>query len=357
VFIGLVEEQTINAAVDRLRNEDGRPYTRQAIDRARRSIEDWYGQQLLVRVNKKLCPTDHGKAFLESARNVVADYRLMRAGPTEDETPRLACHPHHAYFVVRARTTMRESAEPGSAPPFEVDYLSPRDRAESGFYQRAVERLISAGYDVIIGPPVSDDPRFTSTLLYSARLEAMLLVDDAPAVIPLADLIRGHRLLLPPRDMRSRRLLEQRIREWNIDDPNHDMRVATETYDLATSVMRMRYEHLGDGGLSHVVVATSDTALTFKAGMEFGGLNADRFAWVPIVHRMPDGQERYLTQPVCATTRRSDGARYRPIIDALARAVAEIERGGGARLSGRPVVAQPSQPTRTADVPAPRQSG
>jgi hypothetical protein len=309
-------------------------------------------------VNKKLCPTDHGKAFLESARNIVAEYRLMRAGPTEDDTPRLACHPHHACFVVRARATMRGAAEPGAGPPFQVDYLSPRDRAESAFYQRAVERLISASYDVIIGPPVLGDSRFTSTLLYSARLEAMLAADGAPAVIPLADLIRGHRLLLPPRDMRSRRLLERRIREWNIEDPYHDMRVAAETYDLATSVMRMRYEHLDDGGPRHVVVATSDTALAFKAGMEFGGPSADRFTWVPIVHRTPDGRERQLTQPVSATMRKSDGATYRPIVDALARAVAEIERGdSGARLSGAPVGAKPADPTRDADVPGQRQPG
>jgi len=307
-----------------------RPYARQSVGNTIARIERWCGgEKLFVRTEGQLRLTARGREFELAARNVVAEYRLMRREPDRGPSlPRLACLPHHAQFVARAQAMLLERS--GRAR-VEVQYLEQRHRGESEFRHHAVARLQQDLYRILIGPPVAG-AEFVSRPLYEARLEAMVPVAHfAGGAMPLTDLIQRHRLLLPPRDARSRRLMEQRIREWGIDDHRRDERVAAETFDTCTSVMRLRHEASGDRWDGCVVVAPSDVALAFKPGREFGGLHADRFTWVPVVHRTADGGTHRLPLAVNITVR-ADLRRQDPdaardadtVIDAITTAVGEL---------------------------------
>lgn len=81
-----------------------------------------------------------------------------------------------------------------------------------------------------------------------------------------------------------RKLLEERIAQWKIHDPYLHTRVAAETYETATSVLRIRNEAHRAARDSRVVVVPSDVALIYKPGKDFGGRTADKFKWVPIYH-------------------------------------------------------------------------
>jgi hypothetical protein len=80
------------------------------------------------------------------------------------------------------------------------------------------------------------------------------------------------------------RNLEERIAQWKIHDPYLHTRVAAETYETATSVLRIRNEAHRAARDSRVVVVPSDVALIYKPGKDFGGRTADKFKWVPIYH-------------------------------------------------------------------------
>jgi hypothetical protein len=72
---------------------------------------------------------------------------------------------------------------------------------------------------LIIGPRAEEEKVFSSTTLYYAQLEAMVGRRYAGDETSLTDLVRNHRMLVHPPDIRSSSLLETRIVEWEIDDP------------------------------------------------------------------------------------------------------------------------------------------
>ncbi|HEV7852977.1 MAG TPA: hypothetical protein VGP27_16725 [Mycobacterium sp.] len=101
-----------------------------------------------------------------------------------------------------------------------------------------------------------------------------------------------------------RKLLEERIAQWKIHDPYLHTRVAAETYETATSVLRIRNEAHRAARDSRVVVVPSDVALIYKPGKDFGGRTADKFKWVPIYHTDDRGEPHLLTMEVCVTRKR-----------------------------------------------------
>lgn len=286
-----------------------RPYARQLVGKTIKKIERWCGEPLFEGARGDLRLTERGRRFELAARSIVAEYRLMRRdGGSGGGLPRLACLPHHAQFVAPAQARLAERL---GRETVVVEYLEPRHRGESEFRQHAVPRLQQGLYRIVIGPPVHEDG-FSCVPLYEARMEAMVPAAHFPAdAMSLTDLVQRHRLLLPPRDMRSRKLMEERIVAWGIDDFRKDERVLVETYDTSTSVMQLRHEAGGAHWDRRVVVVPSDVALAFKAGMEFGGRHAERFKWVPIFHEAPDGARQLLPQQVYVTVR-SDARRGEP---------------------------------------------
>jgi DNA-binding transcriptional LysR family regulator len=320
VFIAVAETHGADAAAKELR--DIRPgYGRQAVEKILRRLEQLAGATLLARhPDRKLYPTGKGQEFLEIARHVVAQYQRMRDDASGPTLPVLACLPHHMHFVSSAEDLLY-GTRPEETDKVLVDYVPESERGEGGFRRHAVAFLRDNRYQLIIGPRVEEPKVFESTTLYYSQLEAMVGRAFPGAEISLTDLVRNHRMLVPPRDMRSRALLEESIRDWGIEDPGTERRVAAETYETATSVMRIRNEQWRRGRAdSRVVVVPSDVALAYKEGMEFGGRHAERFKWVPIYHRDSLGKEHLLRMEVCVTIRegRTD---LRPIVDALTTAV------------------------------------
>ena len=353
VFIAVVEEYGAEAAAQRLRALRGGGYERQSVEKILKKLENWVGERLLERYpDRKLYLTPRGEKFLESARNLVTLYDLMReerAAPSRVAT--LACLPHHAHFVAVAEDLLY-GREPGVAEPVRVTYLPERHRGDAEFHRHAVALLRAGAYQLIIGPRV-DDTDFESRLLYAAQLEAMMPRSFPANELALSDLVAEHRMLVPPVDVRSRRLLESRLREAGITDPG-DATPADAAYETAASVMRIRREaHRQGSGESRVVVAPSDVALAFKAGMEFGGRGAERFKWVPIFDRDDEGNDHLLRVDVCVTYRRGSHPQVPLIVMALEEAVRRLNTApdhvglSGEPFRGRPAHVPPQrQPAR-----------
>ena len=320
VFIAVAEAHGADAAAEEL--QAIRPgYGRQAVEKTMRRLEKLAGLTLLERhPDRRLYTTAKGQEFLEIARHVVAQYERMRDDASTPTLPVLACLPYHTHFVSTAEDLLYGDSQDGTDQVV-VEYVPESERGEGGFQRHAVAFLRDNRYQLIIGPRIEAQPLFESTTLYYWQLEAMVGIKFPGDEIALTDLVRNHRMLVPPRDMRSRALLEESIRTWGIDDPGVDARIAAETYETATSVMRIRAEHQRRGGTdSRVVVVPSDVALAYKKGMEFGGRHAERFKWVPIYHRDPAGKEHLLRMEVCVTIREGR-TELQPIVEALRAAV------------------------------------
>lgn len=320
VFIAVAETHGAEAAAQRLKALRGGRYERQSVEKILKKIESWVGETLLERhADRKLYPTERGQEFLEAARAVITQYQVMRGESTGQKLPTLACMPHHTHFVALAEDLLFDTA-PHSTEKIVVEYLQQNHRGEGEFHRHAVTRLRENVYQLIIGPRVTDTKTYDSTTLYHWQLEAMVDRDFPGDEMPLADLVAKYRMLVPPGDMRSRRLLEDSIAKWGIDDPGPEVRVAGETYEVGTSVIRLRNEYSRRGrGDRRVVVVPSDVALSFKEGMEFGGRHADRFKWVPIRHG-----GRSLRMEVCVTIRRGNRDKLGGIVAALATAVERL---------------------------------
>jgi DNA-binding transcriptional LysR family regulator len=339
VFIAVAENRGAEAAAQRLKAHRGGRYERQSVEKILKKIEAWVGEPLLSRdPDRKLYLTGRGQEFLESAHNIVTQYQLMRGEIPERALPKLACLPHHTHFVAMAESLLFEQAPPKGTPKIFVEYLPQNYRGEGEFHRLAVTQLRSNAYQLIIGPKVDDMTTFESKPLYYAQLEAMVSRQYRADEMSLTDLVQRHQMLVPPIDMRSRRLLEDSIEKWGIDDPGLPVRVAAETYETATSVLRVRNEYHGRGeGDSRVVVVPSDAALVYKEGMEFGGRHADRFKWVPIYHRDDRGTDHLLRMEVCVTIRRGGQSDLPGIVAALARAVERLnDIPGQVGLCGAP---------------------
>jgi hypothetical protein len=333
VFIAVVETGGTQAAADRLRSlRAAGSYSRQGVERALKRISSWAGEELVFRgaFDRKLYPTERGLEILEAARTIVAQYRVMRLEGPRRQVPRLACLPHHTHFVAAAENRLRTAEGDG----LEVEYFGAHQRGEDDFLRRAVPLLQADTYQLVIGPSVAHG-ELVSEPLYHAQLEVMVHRDHPADAIALPELVTDYRMLVPPRDMRSRRLLEQSIVDDGLADPDPSRRIAGETYETAASILRLRNEARA-GATNRVVVVPSDVALVYKPGMEFGGLRADRFKWVPIYRRDAHGSRQPLRMEVCVTVAQVRRAALDRVIDALRAGVEGLDHAadhGG--LGGR----------------------
>jgi DNA-binding transcriptional LysR family regulator len=342
VFVVYAELRTYAAAADALSAQLGRPYSDRAVAKVIRKIARWLPADAFAGTAQRKRLTPMGDAFLDSARSVVEDYRLMRdrlriggGAPGADAerdrapvtgVPTVACLPHHVPFVSRAEVLLLNQA-PAGRPKIAVDCLEHRHQADFVFRDHVVPRLKRGAVQMIIGPRVSDERSLISNPLFVAHLEVMLPRANSFDEIAPAQLIERCRLFLPPRGVDARRLFDEQIAE--LRDADATAYLAGECDDVATSVLRVR-NLWQSSGPKLAVVAGSDVALAFKAGREFGGQHAQRFEWARLVPA--SGRRRLTEYRVCVTTRRTDAARYRPIVEALENAAAEFGlRGAAAR--------------------------
>ncbi|MDG4820402.1 LysR family transcriptional regulator [Asanoa sp. WMMD1127] len=339
-FIALAEERSYEDAARRMADLHG-GYSRQSVQHRISKVESYVGEPLVRRnVDRRYLLTPAGERVLQIARQVVALHERIGAAAAEPTVWTLACGPHHTQFIALAEQQLRAAEE---SDKIRVEYLSQHNRAEHQFFGDPVDRLLRNEFHLIIGPPVRR-PGLRSTLLYEARLEAMIDRDYPYDRLPLADLVRDYAAFLQPRDVRARRVLEDAITAAGIPDPDPAARVAMETYETATSVIRLRSERhrhrQGGRERARVLVVPSDVALPYKEGMVFGGGDADRFRWVPI-----DAGTVPLRLETCVTVRDAHQAALRPVIEALRAGVRALERGAhrisGARLpSATPIPTQ-----------------
>ncbi|GIF70843.1 LysR family transcriptional regulator [Asanoa siamensis] len=337
-FIAIAEERSYEDAARRMAGFHG-GYSRQSVQHRIAKIESCVGEPLLRRnVDRRYLLTPAGERVLLIARQVVALHERIGAGAARPHVWTLACGPHHTQFVALAEDRLRAT---DGGDNLRVEFLAQHNRAEHQFFGDPVDRLLRNEFHLIIGPPVRR-PGLRSTRLYEARLEAMIDRDYPGDRLPLAELVSDYEAFLQPRDVRARRVLEEAIVAAGIPDPDPAERVAMETYETATSVIRLRTERRRPPGQGRgrVLVVSSDVALPFKAGMMFGGGDADRFKWVPIDH-----DSAPLRLEICVTIRDAHQAALRPVIEALRAGVHELDRTPH-RISGTPATRATPIPTQ-----------
>lgn len=322
VFIAVAEQHTFAAAAAALVAQTGRPYGPRSVGKVIAKIEQWLGAPAFEERLRHKQTTQRGEQFLHTARTIVDAYQTLRDPTRTSDVPTLACMPHHLHFVKRAEVALRRRHTPGKRD-LNVEFLDRATTVGQGYGHHVVGRLRTDVYQLIVGPPVLGESALTSKDLYEARLEAMVPRSYPAEAISLADLIQRHRLFLPPIGSRSRRLLEDKIVEWRVPDPRKENRVARESSETVTSVMRVRNGQ-GLNGDNDIVVAPSDVALAFKEPWEFGGPAGSNFRWIPIVHVDDYGTRHLLRQRVCVTVKRTESASLFFIVDALRRAVAQF---------------------------------
>lgn len=336
-FIALAEERSYEDAARRMAGFHG-GYSRQSVQHRIAKIEGYVGEPVVRRnVDRRYLLTTAGERVLQIARQVVALHERIGSAAAAPTVWTLACGPHHTQFVALAEDRLR-SAEGGDK--LRVEYLAQRNRAEHQFFGDPVDRLLRNEFHLIIGPPVRR-AGLRSTRLYEARLEAMIDHDFPDDRLALAELVSDYEAFLQPRDVRARRVLEDAITAAGIPDPDPARRVAMETYETATSVIRLRSEHRRPGReRGRILVVPSDVALPYKVGMMFGGGDAHRFKWVPI--HAGSGPLRLET---CVTIRDAHQSELRPVIEALRAGVAHLEQGAH-RISGAPLTSATPIPTQ-----------
>jgi DNA-binding transcriptional LysR family regulator len=324
VFIAVAEHRTFAAAAKALSAQTGKAYGSRAVAKVIAKIERWLGvppfEQTLSRAKQT---TTRGEDFLRAARAIVGEYQALREPERAFTVPTLACMPHHLQVVARAEAALAQR------PGLRVEFLD-RDSyvGATAFGRYAVGRLQRDRYQLVVGPPVSGDATLVSKDLYEARLEAMVPAARGPTPVALTDLVQEYQVFLPPLESRSRRLFEDRLAEWapGLRNGVPAQRASSET---TTNVLRVCHRPNSD---RCAVVASSDVALAFKPGREFGGSQTERFVWVPIYHRDADGVIHQLTQRVSVTVKRTDAAALFPVMDQLRRAVSQVPELAHARI-------------------------
>jgi DNA-binding transcriptional LysR family regulator len=327
-FIALAEERSYEDAARRMASLHG-GYSRQSVQHRIAKVESCVGEPLVRRnVDRRYLLTPAGERVLQIARQVVALHERIGSAAVRPTVWTLACAPHHTQFVALAEDRLR-SVDGGDK--LRVEYLAQHNRAEHQFFGDPVDRLLHNEFHLIIGPPVRRSG-LRSTRLYEARLEAMIDRDFPGDRLSLEELVSDYEAFLQPRDVRARRVLEDAISAAGIADPDPAGRVAMETYETATSVIRLRTERpRARRGRGRILVVPSDVALPYKEGMVFGGGGADRFKWVPIHHGSAP-----LRLETCVTIRDANQATLRPVIDALRAGVLRLDHGPH-RISGAPL--------------------
>ncbi|GAA1865249.1 LysR family transcriptional regulator [Asanoa iriomotensis] len=336
-FIALAEERSYEDAARRMAGFHG-GYSRQSVQHRIAKIESYVGEALVRRnVDRRYLLTAAGERVLQIARQVVALHERIGSGSAQPTVWTLACGPHHAQFVALAEDRLR-ATEGGDK--VRVEYLSQHNRAEHQFFGDPVDRLLRNEFHLIIGPPVRR-PGLRSTRLYEARLEAMIDRDFPGDRLALHELVSDYEAFLQPRDVRARRVLEDAITAAGIPDPDPARRVAMETYETATSVIRLRAERRRGGQeRRRILVVPSDVALPYKAGMVFGGGGAEDFKWVPIYSGSTP-----LRMETCVTIRDAHQTALRPVIEALRGGVLQLDQSPH-RISGAPLTYATPIPTQ-----------
>jgi DNA-binding transcriptional LysR family regulator len=336
VFIAVAENRTYDAAAKQL-GEVRDSYSRQSVGRAVEKVEGWANAALLQRkAGGTYSLTPAGDRFLAAAKQVVALYDRIDSGTVEPPLWTLACAPHHTQFVTIAAERLRDAN--GGADKIRVEYLERTERGEHQFQGEPVDRLVRQEFRLIIGPEV-DKSGLRSIPLYHAQLEAMVDKRFPSDRLPLGDLVTRYEALLQPQDIRARRTLEDAIAQADVVDPG-GVRIAMETTETAASVMRLRTERRRRGGRERVMVVPSDVAQPYKDGMEFGGLGASKFKWVPI-----HASSGPLRLPTFVTVRKEDANVLRPVIEELHAGVAKLD-GGRHPISGTPLRPAKSVPAQ-----------
>ncbi|WP_433083501.1 LysR family transcriptional regulator [Dactylosporangium sp. CA-052675] len=260
-----------------------------------------YGGEVFRREGGQYVLTELGARLHPQARRIVNAYRKMNPNLTVDAgMPRIACLPHHIVFVGRLESRLID-LDPVGQEKIEVMPLRQRHRADANFEEHAIEPLLDGVYSIITGPPPSPDFSAIDELqfdkLYSPRLEAMVHESYPGESISLVDLVR-RRLLLPPTTLRSRVLLDRTIAQAGLDDLKTTGRIAGESYETLTHVLRVVVsDHHRPPDERRVVVVPSDVALKFKRAVQVGAWGPDRYKWLPIIH-----QGREITHDVYLTT-------------------------------------------------------
>ncbi|MEV0720903.1 LysR family transcriptional regulator [Asanoa sp. NPDC050611] len=317
VFIAVAETGTYEAAAHELAKLRG-SYTRQSVGNMIRKIQRKEDEPLLQRKDDGgFMPTPAGERFVAAGREVIAVYERVNSTAAPQATWTLACAPHHTQFVAIAQDALR--GPDGGADNIRVEYLDQANRGEYQFQRDPVERLARKEFGLLIGPAVSK-AGLRSIELYSSQLEAMVDRGFRGDRLALADLVNDCEAFLQPHDIRARRVLDNAIRAAGLDPAA--LRVAAETYETGTSVMRLRTESARPRGPRRVMVVPSDVAQPYKEGMEFGGRNANRFKWVPVCAGADP-----LKLETHVTIRREDLDELRPVVNALKTGVQRLDQG------------------------------
>lgn len=307
------------------------PDTAEAIRRSESSVknhireleQDLGGGQLVARTNGSMPVTSHGVEIVRLAKEILERASgLARVGRKECT---LAFLPQHAYIVAKAMKKLAQTSD----IMLRLEVLAEHHRSRVSFEQHVLTPLAHGALDLVIGLP-TEGKGLTTHPLYRTRLVAMVPRQDAPEHLPLARLVRDHKLLVPPAETRSRILLDGEIEAHVPLELISRKHIELEAY--GTKVLTIfAYEEHG------TVVAPEDIAQPFMADKAFGGSPATNYTWVPVT---VDDSGAPLTHRVVVTMPTDPGQR-RPdlerIVTALQEASASLDVGtDGHRCSRTP---------------------
>lgn len=303
-FITIVEEGAFTEAARAVEDQLGEG-SRSSLTQNLNKLTEAFDRPLLVERDGRKVPTELGEELLEYARQMVDLWKgSVRLGSS---TVVLAFLPQHAFFVSPAILSLRDK--------FTIHnrVLGEQDRSAEVFETHVIGPLAGGEIDLVVGPPpkpVQRRQQLTKNRLYTSQLEAMIQADDPRTEVTVQELVENDRLLVPPRQTRSRRMLEGAIRDEVKEDPGTIKRVSLETYSTKALVAFGEDRH-------GTVVVPSDIANPFKHGNILAGPASKRFKWIPVVR----GNGHRLTHDVFATHRRRPRTDVTDLVKALREAV------------------------------------
>ncbi|WP_206796988.1 LysR family transcriptional regulator [Amycolatopsis sp. MtRt-6] len=275
--------------------------------------QDLGGGHLVVRTNGSMPITPHGEEIVRRAKELLERASgLARVGRKECT---VAFLPQHAHIVAKAMKELTRTTD----ILLRLEVLAEHHRSRVGFEQHVLAPLAHGALDLVIGLPTTGKGLATRPL-YRTRLVAMVPRRNAPEHLPLARLVREHKLLVPPADTRSRVLLDGEIEAHIPAELRSRKHIELEAY--GTKVLTI-FAYEGHG----TVVAPEDIAQPFMSDKAFGGSPAADFAWVPVT---VDESGEPLTHRVVVTMPANAGQRQRDlesIVKALQDASAALDVG------------------------------
>ncbi|MFE7772457.1 hypothetical protein ACFU5O_00845 [Streptomyces sp. NPDC057445] len=294
VFLARMNTTTHRQAVDHLYETYGETYVEQSVGNVLKKIRKWYGNKPLFQTgSERPTLTETGRLCHQHAERVKSLYEHIREERDNAKPllPRLAHLPHHLHYVARLESWLRNKYGPEKM--LETIPLRQQHRGDNEFKQHALLPLRHGEYQAVIGRRAPEDmDGLRSERLYWAQLQAKVKAGYAGDTMQLTELSK-YPLMVAPRDLGSRLLLEQKVEQYGIGP----LIIAEESYETSTHILRMRADHQAGVLNDRVVVVPSDVALVFKTDYEFGGTGAEHFKWVPIMHNAEQ-----LQLEVCVTT-------------------------------------------------------